>query len=237
MYVIFRPVSPFTLAIETSGSPASIAIQSPGREPAMLQIDGARPEIGRELIPLLDRLCKQYGASSKELSRVVVGLGPGSYTGLRIGIAAAKSLAFAAGKLTIGFPSTLAAAAAIFNDPRAAGATRAAVALDALRGEFAFALYERGERFPRELLSPRIVSAAQLQTFLKHGDAIASDRPELAAAAVDPLYIIEKSHPHALLLLELDRAGAPPHPEVTPLYLRASAAEENAARANREFNK
>lgn len=257
----FRALTRFTLVVETSGTPASIAIAPDGRAPVMLQIGGARPDLGRELLPAIDRACKESGVAPRDLARVVAGLGPGSYTGLRIGLAAARSLAFAANAQIAGYPSTLAAAAAIFANPIYANAARAAVALDALRGEFAFALYTRDTRephlasapptphpgdapapvsataIPRQLLAPSIINVATLRSLLLPGDILVSDAPAAAAAATDGLYTIAPSTPNALILLALDAAGAPPHSEIVPLYLRASAAEENAARMKIENNK
>ncbi|MBI3817327.1 MAG: tRNA (adenosine(37)-N6)-threonylcarbamoyltransferase complex dimerization subunit type 1 TsaB [Planctomycetes bacterium] len=233
----------FKLAIETSGSPATIAIEFEDGARKMVALEGPRPDLGRELLPSIDALCKEYGAKPKGLSRVVVGLGPGTYTGLRIGIAAAKTLAFVSKSPIAGFPSTAAAAFAIFkntanetnNEPR-----RVAVAIDALRGEFSFALYERafderGIAFPRECTAPRIVPASAMASLLIPGDWIATDRADLVRLAVDSLYSIAPSTPNALLLLELDGCGVASHADVAPLYLRASAAEEKAARANREI--
>ena len=63
------------------------------------------------LMPLLVRLMQDAGMAFRDIDRVVVTTGPGSFTGLRVGIAAARGIALAAGKPAVGL-STLAAYAA-----------------------------------------------------------------------------------------------------------------------------
>src|SRR5690349_13011877 len=54
------------------------------------------------LMPLLDRVMKQAGAAFASIDRIAVTTGPGSFTGLRVGIAAARGIALSTGKLAIG---------------------------------------------------------------------------------------------------------------------------------------
>jgi tRNA threonylcarbamoyladenosine biosynthesis protein TsaB len=63
------------------------------------------------LMPLLRRVIEQWGGSFADLDRIAVTTGPGSFTGLRVGIAAARGLALAADKPIVGL-STLSAFAA-----------------------------------------------------------------------------------------------------------------------------
>ncbi len=60
---------------------------------------------GRELIPRIGDLLRQAGLTVLDLKVVAVGLGPGSYTGLRIGLTAARTLAYAAGATLLGLDS------------------------------------------------------------------------------------------------------------------------------------
>src|SRR4051812_20665710 len=79
------------------------------------------------LIPLIDRVMKQSGVPFAALDRIAVTTGPGSFTGLRVGISAARGIALAANKPAIGL-TTLAAYAApyIAHDDK----TAVAVAID-----------------------------------------------------------------------------------------------------------
>src|SRR3974390_3374060 len=63
------------------------------------------------LLPLVQRVMQQAGVSFPDIDRVAVTTGPGSFTGLRVGIAAARGMALAAAKPAVGL-STLAAFAA-----------------------------------------------------------------------------------------------------------------------------
>ena len=69
-----------------------------------------------ELLQRLDDLLKEMGRTRADLTAVVVGTGPGSFTGLRIGLATAKTIAYALNIPIVGISSTLAMAAAAASD-------------------------------------------------------------------------------------------------------------------------
>ncbi len=84
------------LALDTSTSTASLAFLGGDGRIARSRIDpGTRH--GQTLVPMIAELLRSTGCRPGDLDGVAVGLGPGSYTGLRIGITAAKTLAFASG--------------------------------------------------------------------------------------------------------------------------------------------
>ena len=85
---------------------------------------------GRDLIPQIASLLKAAGLRAADLDVVAVGLGPGSYTGLRVGVTAAKTLAYAIGAELIALDSLQAVGR---NAP--AEALRVSVIADAQRGE------------------------------------------------------------------------------------------------------
>jgi tRNA threonylcarbamoyl adenosine modification protein YeaZ len=60
----------------------------------------------RYLLPAIEELLAAEGSGLKELTQVAVGIGPGSYTGVRVGVAAIKALAYALNLPLLGFPST-----------------------------------------------------------------------------------------------------------------------------------
>jgi tRNA threonylcarbamoyladenosine biosynthesis protein TsaB len=63
-----------------------------------------------DLMPAIDRLCRGQGAGPRDLGRIVVSIGPGGYTSLRIAVATAKMIALATGAEVAPAPSVLAAA-------------------------------------------------------------------------------------------------------------------------------
>jgi tRNA threonylcarbamoyladenosine biosynthesis protein TsaB len=89
----------------------------------------SRHRHGEELLARLDEVFAEAGANRRELTGVVVGTGPGSFTGLRIGLATAKTIAYALAIPIVGISSTRALAlAAVRADP---DATKVTVALPA----------------------------------------------------------------------------------------------------------
>jgi tRNA threonylcarbamoyladenosine biosynthesis protein TsaB len=91
------------LLIETSGTPL-LGISVNGTVTARKELGTGRRH-NRELIPAIEGLIREQGIAFTELSGIRVGIGPGSYTGLRIGITAAKTLAYALGRLLVAVPS------------------------------------------------------------------------------------------------------------------------------------
>lgn len=82
------------LSIETAVSVCSVAVHDQGRLVGILEVVGENVH-GRKLVPLIQGLLTHTGISKKDLKAVGVSKGPGSYTGLRIGISTAKGLAYA----------------------------------------------------------------------------------------------------------------------------------------------
>ena len=116
------------LGIDSATLMASIALV---REDGELVVEVAHDTAGRvsALLVAIDRACTEAGIAPKALTAVACGAGPGSFTGLRIGIATAKGIAFAIGK-PLWLVSSLAALATqhVGDGPRVA-------ALDARKGE------------------------------------------------------------------------------------------------------
>lgn len=138
---------------------------SPNPEPATFEARddpprGERPRHTTKLMPLIAQLLERSGIRWEKIDRIAVGVGPGSFTGLRIGIATARALGRARNIPLVGV-STLESLALDARRPDATparGDVDAVLAvLDARRGEvFAAAWAAGGERLdcaPRELLA------------------------------------------------------------------------------------
>jgi tRNA threonylcarbamoyladenosine biosynthesis protein TsaB len=84
----------FILSIDTATSVCSVAVHQQGILVGIVDLFQENVH-GQKLMPLIDALLRQVGIHIGELDAVAVSKGPGSYTGLRIGVSTAKGLAFA----------------------------------------------------------------------------------------------------------------------------------------------
>ena len=84
------------LIIETAGRVGQVALTAGDAVVREARLGEGRRRAS-DLALIVDRLLKEQGWAARDLTAVVVGLGPGSYTGLRVGLASAKTLAYATG--------------------------------------------------------------------------------------------------------------------------------------------
>jgi len=143
------------LALETATDVPSLALGAPDDPGADLRIPSRR-DLSREIESAAGRLLGAHGVSPGGLAGVVVADGPGSFTGLRIGIAFAKGLCRAAGLPLLAAPSLLGAARAA-----AKGGDVVVAEYDALRGDVYRAAYRlsAGGGGVEVLLAPELASA------------------------------------------------------------------------------
>ena len=137
---------PRALALETSGRTGSVALARDGGVVAEEQFaHGLKHAAG--IIPIVDRLCRGQGWGPREIDEVYVSVGPGSFTGLRVGVTVAKTLALATGAKVVAVPTV---EVLVRNAPP--GWERAVIVLDAKRGQIFTAVYENrgGEAAVRE---------------------------------------------------------------------------------------
>jgi tRNA threonylcarbamoyladenosine biosynthesis protein TsaB len=92
---------PRVLIVETSGRSGWVAIAESSRIQDIFHLDEARRH-ARDLVPGVGELLAKRGWRPKDIQAVVVSLGPGSYTGLRVGIMSAKAFSYATGSKLIG---------------------------------------------------------------------------------------------------------------------------------------
>ena len=222
---------PRALAIETSGRIGSVALVEDGR----VLVEDQFPhglQHAAEMIPRIDRLCRDRGWSPADLRELYVSAGPGSFTGLRIGITLAKTLAFATEARIVAVPSVRVLAR---NAP--AEAEELIVVLDAKREQIFTSRFRRSsgdwqEQEPAHLddlssmlvRSPRPVfllgdGIPQHQKFIPPDDAgiflTPPDawRPRAAAAAAEGVMLAASG-----AFIDPDR--------LHPIYLRKPEAEE-----------
>jgi len=125
------------LAIETSGRAGSIALAEAGEVlDERTFAHGLQHAAG--LLPLIATACKDRGWTPADLKHIYVSIGPGSFTGLRIGVTLAKTLSFATGAQLVAVPT---ARVLVENVPL--DANYAIVVLDAKRDQIFTASFER----------------------------------------------------------------------------------------------
>jgi tRNA threonylcarbamoyladenosine biosynthesis protein TsaB len=215
------------VALETSSARPGLAARR-GERCAETTLPGDRPHAS-DLLPTLEALLGRLDAGPAEIGAVVVGTGPGSYTGLRVGVATALGLARGAGAALYGVPSPEALA---FGE--LAPGQSAAVLLDARQGELYLARYRREQAEVRPLLAPCVTTAAGLADLLPAGELVYADEAALRAAGLEGERArcpgrFTQAWPRAGALLELgsarlQRDGSQSPAQVEPLYLRAFAA-------------
>jgi tRNA threonylcarbamoyl adenosine modification protein YeaZ len=181
------------------------------------------------LVPLIARVLERAGLTFAEIDRIAVTTGPGSFTGLRVGISAARGIALATGKPVVGL-STLAAYAAPLI---AADDTLPVVAaVDARHDHVYLQVFGPGGR---TLVAPRLATIAEALR------ACASGAPRLIGTAANllaaawpsgeraPASVEQRSAPDIDWVARLGaaavEAGSPPK----PLYLRAPDAQPQHA--------
>ncbi len=100
------------LSIDTSTRGSSVALHEEGHLLACYQLNRDR-SAAAFLTTLVDQVCRHAGKSLSALDAVAVAMGPGSYTGLRVGVSTAKGLCYALDKPLIGINSLKALAARV----------------------------------------------------------------------------------------------------------------------------
>jgi tRNA threonylcarbamoyladenosine biosynthesis protein TsaB len=213
------------IALETSCRAASIALRV-GDRTFEETLDPERSHAS-DLLPALESLLTAAGAQAAHITRIVVGTGPGSYTGLRVGSALAQGLARGSGADLLGIPSGEALAFGALSPD-----SEAVHLLDARAGQLTYARYRRTGTDVTVLSHPAILEPADLTPQLLAGATIFAEASALLVAGLEPQDVdglVEGAVPRAASLLELDssRTGHGQQPasvSVEPLYLRPYAA-------------
>ncbi len=213
------------VALETSDRRASVALRD-GDARRLHRLDPERAHASDCLAVVADWF-EALARSPRELDAVLVGVGPGSYTGLRIGVATALGLARGAGCALRGIPSGEALA---WRELRPG--EELVHLLDARQQEVYLARYGREDADVVVLEPPRVVPLAELGARLPAAGPILGDAGALRLAGLEDLVdarFREAPPADAASLLELgerrlQRLGPQDPAEVEPLYLRPFAA-------------
>jgi tRNA threonylcarbamoyladenosine biosynthesis protein TsaB len=241
------PSAPFgVVAIETATETVGVAVRTPAGVQAEFALTGRRRHV-ETLTPALEHLLAQVGLTPAELGAVAVDVGPGLFTGLRVGVAAAKGLAQSLGIGVVGASSF---------DVLTEGASDAGhrglvlACVDARRAEVFAAVREVGDTgvVVAEPIAPALFAPADLAEALDGlggapvfavGDGAQRYRAvlELVSGVEASAPALSFPPPAALLGLALRRIEAGEAPvapgRVVPLYMREADATSNFARAER----
>ncbi|MFM2594511.1 tRNA (adenosine(37)-N6)-threonylcarbamoyltransferase complex dimerization subunit type 1 TsaB [Vibrio harveyi] len=216
------------LAIDTATENCSVALLVNDRVISRSEV--APRDHTKKVLPMVDEVLKEAGLTLQDLDALAFGRGPGSFTGVRIGIGIAQGLAFGADLPMIGVSTLAAMAQASY---RLHGATDVAVAIDARMSEVYWARYTRQENgewagVDAECVIPpaRLAEEAQAddKTWTKAGtgwDAYQEDFGKLPLNLTSGDVLYPDSQDIVILAeQELKKGNTVPVEESSPVYLR-----------------
>ena len=155
---------PSRLSIDTSTQICSVAL-SRGTEQVAFRETAEGRSHAKILLPFIEEVLQEGGIAPGQLNAVAVSMGPGSYTGLRIGVSTAKGLCYALGIPLIGIPTLQVMAAGALETARPETGTLLCPMLDARRMEVFSALYDNDLR-EVEPYSAKIIEADSFRELL-----------------------------------------------------------------------
>jgi len=155
------------LALETATAACSAALCAADGSVVAETVTPEGPAHTQRLLPGVHQVLEQAGAGWGDVDTVAVGLGPGAFTGLRIGVATARALAQADGRVRLAGVPTCAALALALAD--VSGGLAVAPLIDGKRREVFAAVYEpdRGPAGVRVVEEVRVVPADELAAWLE----------------------------------------------------------------------
>ena len=209
------------LALDSALSACSVAVLADGAVRAVRRQAMARGQ-AEALLPMVRAALDEAGLGFADLDRLAVTVGPGSFTGLRIGLAAARGLALATGLPLTGITTLEALAAAA--DPAARQGRGTVVLIDSRRGDVFMQIFG-ADAVP--LSKPAAADPAALDALLPAGplllagDAAPAALDVLARAGRDVALAADSALPDPVAVARLAAERPLPEGPVTALYLRA----------------
>ena len=203
------------LALEFSSPRRSVAVLNAGGT-CVCEVGEALPGNTMKPFAMIESVLQQAGIKREQIEGIAVGLGPGSYNGIRAAIALAQGWQLARGVKLTGLGSAECVAA----QAQADGLTgRCGVVIDAQRGEFYLAGYEIHDGLAREVSPLRIVSADMVRDSERAGDILIG--PEVTRWFPHGRIVFPTAA--ALMQLAPGREEFIPGEKLEPIYLRETA--------------
>jgi len=203
------------LVIDTSGSVCAAGIYDAGASVLVASISETLGKGHAErLIPMVDEVLTQAGMTLREMTRIAVTVGPGSFTGIRVGVAAARGFALSLGIPAVGVTTLQVVAEQLLEIGPPAPVV---AAIDARRDEiFAQVFAPDGE----VLTEPEAYSYDDVRAIVSRFDGILIGS---GASALDNV-------PHDIDVYPLDRIGRigarlPDDIKASPVYIRGAGAK------------
>lgn len=214
--------APLTLAVTSSTGVMSLAVGRDAAGAVSVVVPTERRH-AEELSPQLQAILAEAGHTLADLERLAVDVGPGRFTGLRVGVATVRALAFALEVPVVGLSSLAILAAGQIRST--AGSDPVTAVIDARRAE----VFQRtfvGDRptGPARVGPPSTLAVEAQGTVVGDG----ADRYREDYDAIGTLTVVEGGNPHAATMLDL--AGTDPGvpgTQVVPDYLRDPDAKPN----------
>ncbi len=214
------------LGFDTSTQSTAVALRLEDGRTTQARDDpaaGAHPGHATRLLVLARDLLVRAGISWSGLDRLAVGVGPGTFTGLRVGVATARGLAQSLSVELVAVSSLRALAApaltaeALTAEASSAGEHSAVLAvIDARRGEVFAAAYEISDRgAPGELAVPRALPPEEISGVVAQAEEATGGRPRRWLAVGDGAVRFRG---------QLEAAGLGAPPDSSPLHLVSAAA-------------
>jgi tRNA threonylcarbamoyladenosine biosynthesis protein TsaB len=222
------------LAIETSTPAASACLGTQDGVVALAEVGPGLPELGRAhaafLAPAIRWCLATAGRTAEDVTGVAVSLGPGLFTGMRVGIATAQAFAHARSLPVVGLPSL-----DLLAFPQRHVRRLVCSAVDARRGELFWAMYRPAPGGLQRITDfrsgrPEVLAAeveASAEEVLCVGDGARAHAGLLHSAGAD---VAGEAHPTARSLLELavprfEREETRRPEDLVPVYLRQADAQ------------
>jgi len=217
------------LAIDTSTSAITVAVHDGASVLAESSTIDARGH-GEHLAPAIVTVLREAGRSAPDVTAVVAGLGPGPFTGLRVGLVTARTFALARGIPVLGLCSLDALAHQAWREGAVAAGQSLVVATDARRKEVYWSRFEVTAEGAIRVTEPQVSTPAALAELLDGAPVVGRGGliyPELLPGRVGPLDV---NAGHLADLAVRRQAAGDDLSGIEPLYLRRPDAVPTAER-------
>jgi len=212
------------LALDSSTSRLSVALIRDSKSVCERELDTKAGHAGL-ILSVIDEVLSESGTLRGEIGLVAVGTGPGSFTGIRIGLATAKGLATALGCPLAGIPTLDAMAKAALPS-----SLQIMPVVDAKKGEVFCALYDKNGSRLTDFMNRKPADLAGMVTedtlFLGNGCELYRDRfrNDLGGSYHEGPAALWYAHASVIGIMALDMPQKSRPSDVLPIYVRASDA-------------